>query len=126
MKEDKQPRVLSATSLIGSEVRNPKGEHLGTIIELMLDVDTGQVAYAVLAVGEFLGLGEKLFALPWIALAVDTKRRCFLLDVDKEWLKSAAGFHRHAWPEMPDRRFVHNHYGHVGAVRHDEPDAVGI
>lgn len=121
MKEDQHPRVLSATSLIGSEVRNPEGEHLGSIIELMIDMETGHVAYAVLAVGGFLGLGEKLFALPWIAFD-----DYFMLDVDKQWLKAAAGFDKHHWPETADRRFVHNRYGHIVAVRHDEPDAVGI
>jgi sporulation protein YlmC with PRC-barrel domain len=104
--KNNQPHVLSATSLIGDEVRTPEGEHLGAIKELVIDLETGQVAYAVLAVSAFLGLNEKLFALPWAAIAVDTEHRCVLLNVDKEWLRVAAGFDRHTWPLRADHRFI--------------------
>jgi len=110
----KNPRVLSATSLIGDAVKSPRGEHLGTIQEMMIDLNTGHVAYAVLAVGGFLGLGAKHFALPWAALAIDPKRRCFLLDVDKAWLRVASGFDKHDWPETADRRFIRALYGQYG------------
>src|SRR5437870_2663834 len=83
-----RPRVLAATTLIGDIVRNPAGENLGKVEDLMIDVDTGQVAYAVLSFGGFLGMGNKLFAVPWEALEVDFVEKNFLLDVEPETLKN--------------------------------------
>lgn len=57
----------------------------------MIDVETGRVAYAVLSFGGFLGMGDKLFAIPWSALAIDTGEKQFILEVDKKSLKSAPG-----------------------------------
>ncbi len=67
------PQVLSASTIIGDKVLNPAGEQLGIIKELMIDLDEGNVAYAVLSFGGFLGMGDKLFAIPWEALALDTE-----------------------------------------------------
>lgn len=63
-------RVLSASSLSGDGVRNSAGEDLGKIEDIMLDVPTGRVAYAVLSFGGFLGMGNKLFAIPWEAMSM--------------------------------------------------------
>src|SRR6266545_4609381 len=64
-------RVMGASTLTGDSVRNPAGEDLGKIEEIMIDVPTGRVAYAVLSFGGFLGLGDKLFAVPWGNLTLD-------------------------------------------------------
>ena len=93
------PRVLSATTIVGKKVVNEAGEPLGTIKELMIDLNDGQVAYAVLAFGGFLGLGDKLFAIPWEALSFNLKDRTVVLDVDKEVLKDAPGFDKDHWPD---------------------------
>lgn len=93
------PRVLSATSLIGDKVVNTAGEQLGNIKELMIDLDDGLIAYAVLSFGGFLGMGDKLFAIPWEALTVDTDNHTLILDVDKEVLKNAPGFDKDNWPD---------------------------
>jgi hypothetical protein len=77
-------------------------------------MNTGQVAYAVLAFGGFLGMGEKLFAVPWQALHLDTVNKRFVLDVEKERLKNAPGFDKDAWPDMADVAWateVHTFYG---------------
>ncbi len=112
---DYNPQIMSATTLVGDEVYNSKDEHIGEIKEFMLDLDSGQVAYAVLSFGGFLGMGDKLFAIPWEALTVDTENKRVLLDVDKEKLKNAPGFDKDNWPSSPDRTFidqVHQHYGY--------------
>ncbi|MES2760269.1 MAG: PRC-barrel domain-containing protein [Pseudomonadota bacterium] len=96
------PALVGAASLIGEGVVNLQGLNLGDIKEIMLDMRSGEVAYAVLAFGGFFGLGEKLFAVPWPALRLDTTNRNFVLDVDKERLKAAPGFNPHAWPDMSD------------------------
>lgn len=107
------PKILSATTMIGDDVRNPKGESLGKIEEIMIDRHTGHVAYAVLSFGGIMGIGDKLFAVPWGALTVDTGTHEFVLDVDKERLENAPGFDKKDWPSAPDRAFidrVHSYY----------------
>jgi len=108
------PALMGADTLLGEDVVNGANEDLGDIKEIMLDMQTGQVAYAVLAFGGFLGMGEKLFAVPWQALHLDTANKRFVLDIDKERLKTAPGFDKDAWPDMSDVQWsslVHTFYG---------------
>jgi sporulation protein YlmC with PRC-barrel domain len=108
-------RVMSAGTLAGDRVRNTAGEDLGKIEEIMLDVPTGRVAYAVLSFGGFLGLGNKLFAVPWEALTLNERDHEFILNVDKEQLDNAPGFDKDNWPDMADPAWgsqVFKHYGY--------------
>jgi sporulation protein YlmC with PRC-barrel domain len=93
------PRVLSASSIIGNKVLNPEGEQLGTIKDLVIDLDDAQIAYAVLSFGGFMGLGDKLFAIPLEALTFDTRDNHVILDVDMEVLRNAPGFAKDTWPD---------------------------
>jgi sporulation protein YlmC with PRC-barrel domain len=95
-------RTLSASTLIGNDVRNRQGEELGKVEDFMLDLETGRVAYAVLSFGGFLGLGNKLFAVPWSAFTLDSPHHAFVLDVSKERLKEAPGFDKGHWPDVVD------------------------
>jgi sporulation protein YlmC with PRC-barrel domain len=95
-------RVLSASTLAKDSVFNLRDENVGSIKQIMIDVPTGRVAYAVLSVGGFLGIGERLFAIPWTTLALDEDRKCFILDVDKQRLENAPGFDKDRWPDMAD------------------------
>lgn len=114
--DDKQgpgPRVMAADTLHGDDVRNDADDKLGELSHIMIDVPTGRVAYGVLSVGGFLGVGDKLFAVPWSALRLDPEERCFRLDVSKEQLKDAPGFDKDAWPSMADQRWaeqIHAYY----------------
>jgi sporulation protein YlmC with PRC-barrel domain len=108
------PALMGADTLIGDSVVNGNDEDLGDIKEIMLDMQTGQVAYAVLAFGGFLGMGEKLFAVPWQAMHLDTASKRFVLNIDKERLKTAPGFNKDAWPDMSDMTWatqIHSFYG---------------
>jgi len=108
------PALMGAGTLMGEDVVNGEEDDLGDIKEIMLDMRSGQVAYAVLAFGGFLGLGEKLFAVPWQAMRLDTVNKCFVLDVEKERLKTAPGFNAHSWPDMSDVTWInqiHTFYG---------------
>src|ERR1051325_2479606 len=67
------PEVMDAKTLIGDDVVNGQGEDLGNIEAIMLDVTSGRIAYAVLSFGGFLGMGSKLFAIPWGALTLDAR-----------------------------------------------------
>jgi sporulation protein YlmC with PRC-barrel domain len=101
-------RLLSASSLASDDVYNPKGDKLGSIKELMLDIDSGKICYAVLSFGGFLSLGEKLFAVPWSALKVDTENQRLVMDTDEERLKTAPGFDADNWPNMADSTWEKN------------------
>src|SRR5579863_4717699 len=81
------PEVMGASTLSGDSVVDRNGESLGQIKEIMVDVPTGRVAYAVLSFGGFLGMGDKLFAVPWSALTLDTDNKQFILEVDRNRLK---------------------------------------
>lgn len=100
------PQIMAASTLEGDDVINQRGEDLGKIKDIMIDVPSGRVAYAVLSSGGFLGLGDKLFAIPWSALALDVNRHCFLLDVEAERLKSAPGFDKDHWPSMANQAWA--------------------
>ncbi len=108
------PRLMGADTLLGNDVYNSRDEDLGDIKEIMLDMQSGKVAYAVLSFGGFLGMGNKLFAVPWNALKLDTANHRFLLDVDKDRLRDAPGFDPDHWPDMADQTWasnVHSFYG---------------
>ncbi|MGV8900273.1 MAG: PRC-barrel domain-containing protein [Burkholderiaceae bacterium] len=108
------PGLMGADTLLGNDVYNEQDEDLGDIKEIMLDMRTGRVSYAVLAFGGFLGMGEKLFAVPWNALTLDTVNKRFILKVAKERLKDAPGFDADHWPDMASTAWadtIHSYYG---------------
>lgn len=107
-------RTLSSSSLTGDSVRNNDGDDLGNIKDIMIDVPTGRVAYAVLDMGGFLGLGNKLFAVPWQSLVLDEEAHEFVLDVDKETLENAPGFDQDNWPDFSDPTWGATVYAHYG------------
>ena len=109
------PTTLSASTLTGDKVRNQAGDKLGHLEEIVIDLETGRVAYAVLASGGFLGLGDKYFAVPWDMLTVDTDSHEVVVDVDKEVLQKAPGFDKDNWPDAYDRGWMGDMYRYYGA-----------
>jgi sporulation protein YlmC with PRC-barrel domain len=109
-------RVLASSTLSGDTVRNSAGEDLGKVDEIMIDIPSGRVAYAVLSFGGFLRMGNKLFAVPWSALTVDEDEKCFILNVDKRTLETAPGFDKDNWPDMADTAWGAEVYRHYGAT----------
>jgi sporulation protein YlmC with PRC-barrel domain len=106
--------VLSASSLKGDNVVNYQGEDLGKIEEIMIDLDRGRIAFAVLSFGGFLGMGDKLFAIPWQAFSVDTVQKRLVLNTKKELLEKATGFDKSNWPNMADPTWGSTVYGYYG------------
>ena len=106
--------VLSASSLKGDNVVNHQGEALGKIEEIMIDLDRGRIAFAVLSFGWFLGMGDKLFAIPWQAFSVDTVQKRLVLNTKKELLEKATGFDKSNWPNMADPTWGSTVYGYYG------------
>jgi len=115
-------RVLAASTLEGDSVRNAAGEDLGKVDEIMIDIPSGRVAYAVVSFGGVLRMGNKLFAIPWSALTVDEDEKCFILNVDKSQLESAPGFDKDNWPDMADTSWRSQIYQHYGATPYWEDD----
>lgn len=109
-----RPETLSVKTFFGNGVVNPQGEDLGKVEEIMLDIHSGRVAYVVLSFGGFLGLGDKLFAVPWDSLALDTNRQVFVLNVDRETLQNAPGFDKNNWPLTGDTEWLANIYKYYG------------
>jgi sporulation protein YlmC with PRC-barrel domain len=108
------PRVLSASTLENEKVVNAAGENLGRIENYMIDLNNGRIAYCVLSFGGFLGMGDKLFAIPWQAMTLDTENKCFILNIDKERLKNAPGFDKDNWPDTTNPEWgtrIYSYYG---------------
>ena len=99
-------KFMSATTLIGDGIRNPQGETLGDLKEIMLDTANGKIAYAVVSYGGILGLGDKLFAVPWSSFTIDFENHKLILNVSKERLKDAPGFDKDHWPNFADPAFA--------------------
>lgn len=102
-----------ASNIIGTDVVNAKGDNLGEIKEVVIDPASGRVAYAVVAFGGFLSMGEKLFAIPFSTFKYDVENNKYLLNVTKERLEKAPGFDADAWPLMTDEtwnREVYKYY----------------
>lgn len=99
-------KFLSATTLIGDKVENPEGDSLGDLKEIMLDTVAGKISYAVISFGGILGMGDKLFAVPWKSLTIDHVGHKLILDVRKDRLKDAPGFDKNNWPNFADSTFA--------------------
>ena len=91
----KNMAFVPATEIKGSRVVNVKEENLGKIEEVMIDSEQGRIAYVVLSFGGLLGMGNKLFAIPWESL--EYNRGDYILRLDKSILEKAEGFDEEAW-----------------------------
>ena len=106
-------RFLAASSILKDTVCNLEGDKLGEIKDIMLDVNDGRIEYVVLQSGGFLGIGEKLFAVPYRLLSIDTENHAFILSQGGDILKNAPGFDKDHWPETNDHNFesYNNYWG---------------
>jgi len=96
----KEPSILKASELIGYTVQNPEGQELGKIEELVINPKDGRIAYAALSFGGLLGVGDKLFAVPWKAMQPLPEQQSFKLNVTKEQLDNTPGFDEDNWPTV--------------------------
>jgi sporulation protein YlmC with PRC-barrel domain len=101
-----QAGLLSGNRLSGCRVENSAGEALGRVEDVIIDEEQGHVAYVLLSLGGFLGIGTKLFVFPWAALHHDRTERKVIVDIDRESLRNAPGFDRYSWPDLSDRTWA--------------------
>jgi sporulation protein YlmC with PRC-barrel domain len=95
---EEMQEVRRASKIIGTDVKNTKNEDLGDIKDIVLDPMSGRIAYVVVSYGGILGMGDKLFAIPWSAVRWSSDKDYFVLNMDKEALKNAPGFDEDHWP----------------------------
>ncbi|WP_321805626.1 PRC-barrel domain-containing protein [Burkholderia sp. BCC1993] len=96
------PDVMAAGTLEDDRVLTMDGDDIGKVTNIMLDIRSGRIAYAVVSSGGLLGFGDKLLAVPWNVLTLDAGRRCFVLPVSTERVRDAPGFEKDRWPTMAD------------------------
>ena len=106
--------IVRGKDIADRSVRNPQGEDLGSIKDVMIDINEGCIAYAALSFGGFMGLGDKLFAIPWAALQYNAADNYVVLDVPKERLENAPGFDKDNWPTTAEREWLTGMYSHYG------------
>jgi sporulation protein YlmC with PRC-barrel domain len=101
-------KFLTASSVIGDVIENQEGDTLGKIKDIMLNIHSGEIEYVVLEHGGgFLGMKDKLFAIPFSALKINPVSQDFILDVENDFLAKAPGFDKKHWPE------TNGHYADV-------------
>lgn len=111
--------LLKSSSVVGTDVKNLRDESVGTIKDVVLYTDTGEVAYAVLSVNTgFLNMGSKYFAVPWEALsfvrAQSSGEEVITLDVDKKKLEESPGFDKDDWPLTPQSGVISAAFKYYG------------
>jgi len=109
-------RRLTATSIIGDPVENTRGESLGKIDNLMINIVSGGIDYVVLEFGAFLGLGGKLFAIPFSKLYLNPDKECFVLDRDRASFADMPGFDKTHWPATNDHSYFNDVNTYWGAA----------
>ena len=102
---------IRVSQLTGMNIQNPQGESVGGINDLVLDANTGRVRYAAVTYGGFLGIGNKMFAVPFEAFkmqrsADDPSDIVLVLDVTPEQLKGSVGFDENSWPDFADKQYT--------------------
>ncbi len=106
--------LIASDKVEGTAVFNMQGDKLGTVDNVMIDKREGNVAYAVMSFGGFLGMGEKHHPLPWKTLNYDEGRDGYVVNLSKEQLKDAPTFDRNEQDRLYDRNYgesVHKYYG---------------
>ena len=105
--------IISSDKVEGTNVYNPAGDKLGSVDDLMIDKLSGQIRYAVLEFGGFLGMGTDRYPLPWNMLKYDTQREGYVVPLDKKKLEQAPRYSESDVPEYtPDYgRRVYTYYG---------------
>ncbi len=108
--------LISADKVEGTKVYNAQGEKLGHVESVMLDKRRGNVAYAVMSFGGFLGMGEKQHPLPWSTLKYDEKQDGYVVNLSKEQLEKAPTFDRGGAARLTDPSYGESVYKYYGAT----------
>ncbi len=109
------PRVISVISLSKNGVTNENGEDLGKIEDIMIDVESGRIAFAVInSSSGILGRESRLFAIPWSALKVSLHDKKFILNISKDNFSNAPSFTKNSWPDLANLSWLREVYAYYG------------
>lgn len=111
---DETHNLISADKVTGTSVYNRQGEKLGSVYDVMLNKMNGQVAYAIMSFGGFLGVGESYHPLPWRALTYDTRVGGYIVDIDRNRLENAPYYQTGSEPDWSDASYgqkIDTYYG---------------
>jgi hypothetical protein len=110
---DETDRLIASDKVEGTAVFNRNAERLGEVYNFMVDKYTGQVAYAVMSFGGFLGIGERYYPLPWKKLTYNTQVGGFVVDVERSELERAPNYGReeNPWKGVNYGREIYSFYG---------------
>jgi hypothetical protein len=106
LEADETDRLISSEKVEGTAVYDRRGERLGTVHHLMIDKYTGQVAYAVMSFGGFLGIGESYHPLPWKMLTYDIRLGGYVVDLDRRRIEGAPSYTSSQMPDWSDRSYT--------------------
>lgn len=107
-------RALSARRLVGHDVQDTRGEHVGEVEDIILDMESWNAQWAVVSAGGFLGMGEHHFIMPVKALKFSGDTGQVMLGVERGRLKNAPTFDRDHAPDFSDDRWVGSVYAYYG------------
>lgn len=113
--QDSPKRLIASNRVEGTAVYNRQGEKLGRIESFMVDKRSGQAEYAVMSFGGLFGLGNDHYPLPWNMLEYDPDKGGYVVDLDKEKLKSGPSFRAGEEPDF-DRNFDRRVYDYYGVI----------
>lgn len=100
-----EARIVKASDIMGYSIKNAQGQEIGKIEDIVLNPQDGRVEYVAMSTGGFLGMGDKLFAIPWDALRPLPQQEAFSLDVSTEQIEKAQGFDKENWPKLAIHEF---------------------
>ena len=107
-------QLIASDKVEDTAVYNPQGEKLGSVERVMIDKRSGQVVYAIMSFGGFLGMGENYHPLPWGVLTYDTGKGGYVVNLDRAQLEGAPtidGRNDDVWSDRAWGRRVHDYYG---------------
>jgi len=109
---DETDRLIASNKVEGTAVYNKQGERLGSVFNFKVDKISGQVAYAVMSFGGFLGIGDSYHPLPWKSLTYDTSRGGYVVDLDRSKLESAPSYRSNEdpWSDRSYEKYVYDYY----------------
>ena len=110
---DETENMIASNKVEGTNVYNTEGDKLGSIYNFMVDKESGQVEYAVLQFGGFLGMGSDYYPVPWAALEYDEEQGGYVIDIDKDALEDVPHYGANAMPRFTSNygRRVDEAYG---------------
>ena len=108
--------VLGATAACGDDVYDAAGVYVGDLEEIMFDTVAGRIAYAVIVVGGFLGVGQKRYAIPWSAISFDRDYRRCALSIDRAQLMDAPALDDDHWLRMADPAWANEIQAYYGGT----------